>query len=208
MSTISPRVLDGRPISGVARFSASYGEALGQSAATAAMVIRMFSTTKFAWRHRVIAIAIAAFATILTACGGGAGGSDAADSPSATTAATSGAASGNGAPADGANPFSGLVECLQEQGLEVTEPTGGGPGRGGSRPNGSLPPDFSVPEGGLPPDGSLPPDFSVPEGGRPDGSFPGAGGNQDPAFIASILGLDSSDPDVTAAIETCSDQLG
>ena len=189
------------------------------------MVIRMFSTTKFAWRHRVIAIAIAAFATILTACGGGAGGSDAADSPSATTAATSGAASGNGAPADGANPFSGLVECLQEQGLEVTEPTGGGPGRGGSRPNGSLPPDFSVPEGGLPPDGSLPPDFSVPEGGlppdgslppdfsvpeggRPDGSFPGAGGNQDPAFIASILGLDSSDPDVTAAIETCSDQLG
>lgn len=173
----------------------------------------MSDTYKLAWRHGVLTIT--AFAMMLSACGGGDGGE--AVEPSATTATTPGAQSGNGGPAGGANPFSALVECLREQGLDVTEPTAGGPGRGGfpgragpngSLPDGSLPPDFSIPEGGFPRNGSLPPGVSIPERSRPDGSFPRAGANQDPAFIASILGLDTSDPDVTAAIETCSDQLG
>ena len=87
------------------------------------------------------------------------------------------------------------------------------------RGSGSLPPDFSVPEGGFPegspqtvPSREAPllkegfPADHFPRGARPEGGVPGG---QDPvAFLAGVLGLDADDPDVVAAINACSDELG
>lgn len=159
----------------------------------------------------------------LAACGGG----DELITEATTPATTDVTANDQPTPnPDGQTPFAAVIECLRAEGLDVDEPAIGAPGGAGDPANrGSLPPDFSMPEGGFP-DGSLPPDFSVPEGGfpggtPPEGSFPrgsmpdggpsGAGGlpgGDDPAFLAGVLGLDSNDPDVAAALENCSAELG
>lgn len=182
--------------------------------------------------RRIGALSFAAFAVVLTACGGGrdtesASAADVTDTPSATTPSRDESSTDDGGfPGGGANPFRKLTECLTEQGLEVTEPSFGGPGGGnmpgGQPPDRSVPTDFSIPEGGFPDgsfptDGSLPPDFSVPEGGfpqggpnggqRPEGGLPGGGRLQDPAQIAQSFGLDADDPEVTAAIEECTADL-
>ena len=171
-------------------------------------------------RFLALPATITVTALLLVGCGGGGDGESASAAPGSTTAAASDATQGNGATRE--NPFSALVECLRDEGLEVEEPSFG-PGNGGDfrngtppeggslpdRPDGeSFPPDGSFPPGGgsVPPGGSFPGDGSIPPGGP--GGGPGAGQVQDPTFLASILGLDASDATVTAAIETCTDQLG
>jgi hypothetical protein len=177
-------------------------------------------------RRTLPAIAVTAAVVALAACGGG--GSDASASGGTTTTA----AAGNATPPDGSRPASGgfggmqaFTQCLTDQGLDVQEqqPSGqGGPPADGSRPDfggdGSRP-DFPA-DGSLPgpPDGSLPapPDGgSLPQppadGSRPQGRPGGGGANVDPSqmaqFLAQRLGLDTSDPTVAAAIDTCSAQL-
>ena len=175
-------------------------------------------------RPRAFAVAIVATLSLAACGGGGDDDSSAATTPDATTPSSD---DQTAQAAPGQSPFTAVIECLQGQGLDVEEPDFGG--GGGPPGRGSIPPDFSVPEGGFP-DGSLPdgqfprgtppeggfPGGSVPEGGIPDGSRPdggpGAGGGfpggGDPTFLANALGLDANDPDVAAAIETCSAQFG
>jgi hypothetical protein len=95
-----------------------------------------------------------------------------------------------------------FTACLRDQGLEVDDVAfGAGPGGGG--------------QGGPPADGSLP---TPPQGGGgfpggapPDGSFPAGGpggeGFDPTARIIERLGLDTTDPAVTAAVDACSSQL-
>jgi hypothetical protein len=179
-------------------------------------------------RHAVAAAALA-MTISLAACGGR--GDDAA--PAATTPATGATANTNdqangqrNGPNGGQNPFADVIQCLRDAGLNPTEPSFGG-GNGGPPNGGSLPPGVSVPEGGFPNDGSIPdggfprgtpPGGTFPDGSVPDGSFPQGGprngegfpggGQADPSFLAGLLGLDANDPDVTAAIDSCSAKLG
>lgn len=98
-----------------------------------------------------------------------------------------------------------FTACLRDQGLDVDDITfggGQGPGSGNGGFGGPLP-DGSAPDatGATPPDGSAPGGF---EGGS-DGGRRGPGGEGfDPtARIIERLGLDNSDPAVSAAITSC-----
>ena len=93
-----------------------------------------------------------------------------------------------------------FTACLRDEGLEVDDITMGDPGQGGpgAAPGGDLPAgDGTVPPGGF--DGG-------PNGAPPDGAAPGGPGGEgfDPtAMMIRQLGLDDTDPAVTAALETC-----
>lgn len=96
--------------------------------------------------------------------------------------------------------FNSFTACLRDEGVQVDDITlGDGPGAGGP---GGTPPAGA---GGGTTDGSTP----APQGGFAGG--PGGGGNGggpggdfDPTqALIQQLGLDESDPAVTAAIETC-----
>jgi hypothetical protein len=89
--------------------------------------------------------------------------------------------------------LSDYTACLRDEGLDVDDITLGGPGGGGAGgvPNGSIPAGgggFGGPPGG----------GSVPAGG------PGGAGGFDPTDqIVEQLGLDDSDPAVSAALAKC-----
>ncbi len=97
-----------------------------------------------------------------------------------------------------------FTACLRDEGLEVDDITFGGPGDGGGGPggNGSIPVGAggSVPPGGF--DGG--PTGSPPQGG-PQG--PGGEGFDPTARIIEQLGLDDTDPAVTAALDVCGSLL-
>lgn len=79
--------------------------------------------------------------------------------------------------------------CLRGEGLEVSDLAAGGPGGGGGA-GGEAP----AADGGTPP--------SRPERGGGQGSEADR-----TTFLAEAMGLDPEDPEVTAAFETCSDEL-
>ena len=86
--------------------------------------------------------------------------------------------------------FLEFSDCIREQGFEdVPDLSFQAPGGGGPGGNAGGPPGGSVPDGSPPPLG---------EGERPTGF-----GDRD-AIFAEGLGLDPDDPEVIAAIETCS----
>lgn len=90
--------------------------------------------------------------------------------------------------------------CLRDQGLDVDDVTMGGPGGGA--------PGGGAPGGGFPTDGSLPPGGfdGGPNGTPPDGAGPGGPGGEgfDPTSrLIEQLGLDDTDPAVTAALDAC-----
>lgn len=84
--------------------------------------------------------------------------------------------------------------CLRDEGVDVDDITMGGPG--GGAPGGGVP---------TPGDGSLPPGgFGGPAGGSlPDGAAPGGDGFDPTTRMIEQLGLDETDPTVTAALATC-----
>jgi hypothetical protein len=87
--------------------------------------------------------------------------------------------------------LSDYTACLRDEGLDVDDITLGGPGGGGAAPTGSIPAGgggFGGPPGG----------GSAPAGG------PGGAGGFDPTDqIVEQLGLDDSDPAVSAALANC-----
>jgi hypothetical protein len=93
-----------------------------------------------------------------------------------------------------------FTACLRDEGLDVDDITFGQPGDGG--PNAAGPgadggrPDGSVPAGGF---------NGGPQGAPPAGSATGPGGDGfDPTqMMIDRLGLDDSDPAVTAALAVC-----
>lgn len=94
-----------------------------------------------------------------------------------------------------------FTACLRDEGLDVDDitfgPGGGGPGGAAGAPDGSFPaaPDGSVPGGFADSgDGSGPP----AGGAAPDGE-----GFDPTSRMIEQLGLDESDPAVTAALEVC-----
>lgn len=94
------------------------------------------------------------------------------------------------------NALSDFTACLRDNGLQVDDVTFGPPNGNGTNGNGGPPADGSLPAGG-PGFGGPPPDGSIPNGGPGDGGF-------DPtARIIEQLGLDSTDPTVKAALNTC-----
>lgn len=102
------------------------------------------------------------------------------------------------------NDFTG---CLRDQGLEVDDISfGNGQGPAGGAGQGGF---GGPPGGGSLPDGAAPPDGSIPAGGGPGFGGPppagdGQGGGFDPTDrIIEQLGLDDTDPAVTAAIAAC-----
>lgn len=118
---------------------------------------------------------------------------------------------GNGGPQfdrtgiqDALNAFTG---CLRDNGVQVDDVDfsvgpGGGQGPGGSLPAGVTPGTGDVPAGGFGP----PPDGSAPTGaGGPGG--PGGDGFDPTDRIIEQLGLDDTDPAVTAALTTCQPEL-
>lgn len=84
--------------------------------------------------------------------------------------------------------------CLRDEGVDVDDITMGGPGGGA--------PGDGVPTPG---DGSLPPGgFGGPAGGSlPDGAAPGGDGFDPTTRMIEQLGLDETDPTVTAALASC-----
>jgi hypothetical protein len=109
---------------------------------------------------------------------------------------------GNGAQFDRTaiqEALTNFTGCLRDQGLNVDDiDFAAGPGGAGP--------------GGPPADGSIP---TPPAGGGggfqggppPNGAGPGTGGFDPTARILEQLGLDSTDPAVTAAVDACSAQL-
>lgn len=92
-----------------------------------------------------------------------------------------------------------FTACLRDEGLAVDDITLGQPGQGGGAPDGSVPAgatDGSVPPGGF--DGGQ-------QGAPPDGAANGPGGaGLDPTqILIQRLGLDDTDPAVTAALAAC-----
>jgi hypothetical protein len=104
--------------------------------------------------------------------------------------------------------LNGFTECLRDNGVQVDDidfsvGPGGGDGPGG--PDGTAP-DGAAPQGtGDVPAGGFgtPPDGSAPTG--PGG--PGGDGFDPTARIIEQLGLDDTDPAVTAALTTCQPEL-
>jgi hypothetical protein len=100
------------------------------------------------------------------------------------------------------NAMNDFTACLRDEGIAVDDITMGGGAGGPGGPNGS------IPAGGPPADGSLPPggfdggpNGTPPEGGQ---GGPGGGGGFDPTtLLIGQLGLDDTDPAVSAALETC-----
>jgi hypothetical protein len=87
-----------------------------------------------------------------------------------------------------------FTACLRDEGLDVDDISfgaGGGPGGAGGGPTG--PPDGSLPPGGF---------GGPPNGGSAPGGPGGAGFDPSQAIIDQ-LGLDDTDPAVTAAVEKC-----
>lgn len=97
---------------------------------------------------------------------------------------------------DGLNRF---TECLRDEGLDVDDvtmptPGQGGPGGGGTLPEGATPGSGGGFDGGPP--------------GSPPADGGGDGGGFDPtARIIEQLGLDDTDPAVAAAVDSCSSVL-
>lgn len=92
-----------------------------------------------------------------------------------------------------------FTACLRDEGLEVDDitigqPGAGGPGAGGSLPAGAT--DGSGPPGGF--DGGQP---GRPPNGAAGG--PGADGFDPSQVMIQLLGLDDTDPAVTAALAVC-----
>lgn len=155
------------------------------------------------WRVALVPVAIMT-PLAFTACGGS-------DDPSATAADDGPALSSDGESAQGRNgpgseELQSYVSCLQEQGLTVELPQGSNGGPGGdqlSEPpaDGEMPKPPEGAEGEMPVDGEMP---APPEGadapeasqGGPPSGAPGVG---------AMLGLDTSDATVQAAMEACSD---
>jgi hypothetical protein len=100
--------------------------------------------------------------------------------------------------------FSGLqtslsdyTACLRDQGLQVDDITFGAPGGNG---NGGLAPDGSIPAGG----GGF---GGPPAGGSAPAGGPGGAGFNPTDRIIEQLGLDDSDPAVSAALDACASIL-
>ncbi|MGB8860790.1 MAG: hypothetical protein WCC60_16140 [Ilumatobacteraceae bacterium] len=97
--------------------------------------------------------------------------------------------------------MSDFTACLRDQGLTVDDITFGGPG--GGAPDGSLPAGGGFPGAN---GGSIPSFDGGPIGTPPDGATPGGPGGAgfDPtARLIEQLGLDATDPAVTAALAAC-----
>jgi hypothetical protein len=116
---------------------------------------------------------------------------------------TLGGGGGNGfnrdAIQDGLNDF---TACLRDEGLDVDDITFGPPGGPGGGPaggaiNGSVPAGAGQQGGGF---GGPPPDGSIPAGAN---GGPGGAGFDPTARIIEQLGLDDTDPTVTAALDKC-----
>lgn len=94
-----------------------------------------------------------------------------------------------------------FTACLRDEGLEVDDITMGG-GAGGGAPDGSFPAGGPNGDGSLPPGGfDGGPNGAPPEGGQ--GGGPGGDGFDPTAMLIAQLGLDDTDPAVTAALEIC-----
>jgi hypothetical protein len=117
---------------------------------------------------------------------------------------------GNGGPQfdrtaiqDALNSF---TECLRDNGVQVDDVdfgVGPGGGPGGTPPDGAQPvTSGDVPAGGFGP----PTDGSVPAGGAGPGG-PGGDGFDPTDRIIEQLGLDDTDPTVTAALTACQAEL-
>jgi hypothetical protein len=87
--------------------------------------------------------------------------------------------------------LSDYTACLRDEGLDVDDITLGGPGGAGA--NGA--PTGSIPAGGG--------GFGGPGGSVPAGGPGGAGGFDPTDQIVEQLGLDDSDPAVSAALDNC-----
>jgi hypothetical protein len=98
------------------------------------------------------------------------------------------------------NGLNDFTACLRDEGLDVDDitfgPPGGGAGANGGAINGSVPAGANQPGGGF---GGPPPDGSAPAGG----GGPGGAGFDPTARIIEQLGLDDTDPKVTAALAKC-----
>lgn len=96
------------------------------------------------------------------------------------------------------NTLNDFTACLRDEGLDVDDITFGPPGGPAdgdeSAANGSVPAGGAVQGGGF---GGPPPDGSAPDGG------PGAEGFDPTSRIIERLGLDETDPAVTAALAKC-----
>ncbi|MFC7532796.1 hypothetical protein [Actinoplanes sp. GCM10030250] len=77
-------------------------------------------------------------------------------------------------PAGGNAAFTAYVDCLNENGVTITMPSGG-PGRGGVRPSGAFPSGQPRPSGSAGQRGG-----GLPGGGFPGSGFPGGGGFSKP----------------------------
>ena len=90
-----------------------------------------------------------------------------------------------------------FTACLRDEGLDVDDISFGQPGDGGGAPGGGAP-DGSIPAGGGGFNGG-------PPGTPPDGAAtgPGGGGFDPSQIMIERLGLDDSDPAVTAALAVC-----
>jgi hypothetical protein len=86
--------------------------------------------------------------------------------------------------------LSDYTACLRDEGLDVDDITLGGPGGGGA----------GAPTGSIPAGGG---GFGGPGGSVPAGGPGGAGGFDPTDQIVEQLGLDDSDPAVSAAIANC-----
>jgi hypothetical protein len=97
---------------------------------------------------------------------------------------------------NGLNDFTG---CLRDEGVQVDDITFGPPaGANGAATGGSIPVGANGPGGRF--DGP-PPGGSIPAGAAPGG--PGGAGFDPTARIIERLGLDDTDPTVTAALDKC-----
>ena len=98
------------------------------------------------------------------------------------------------------NSLNDFTACLRDEGLQVDDVTFGPPAGGAAgdgAPTGSLPAGAGQGDGQGGGFGGPPPDGSVPDGG------PGGAGFDPTARIIDRLGLDDSDPAVTAAVDKC-----
>lgn len=93
------------------------------------------------------------------------------------------------------NALNDFTACLRDNGVQVDDITFGPRNGGGTNGDGGPPLDGSLPAGG--PAFGAPPDGSIPTGG------PGGEGFDPTARILDQLGLDSTDPTVKAALDTC-----
>jgi hypothetical protein len=115
---------------------------------------------------------------------------------------TLGGRGGNGFNRDAIqNGLNDFTACLRDEGLDVDDitfgPPGGAAGANGAATNGSVPAGADQRGGGF---GGPPPDGSAPAGA--DGG-PGGAGFDPTARIIERLGLDDTDPAVTAALAMC-----